>query len=114
MIITTMKKLLGVSIIRPDERCVPVYCDIYQDCVNGTLLLQVRLHNSHCDVSMCIDSPGSTGFGYYPHVAVPEKSSEPARQFLFKTKATAVKIHGIGTWLAQTYPTLETQGERTW
>lgn len=59
---------------------------------------------------MCIDAPGSTGFGYYPHMATAEKSSEPEKHKLLKTKATAVKIHGVGVWLAQTYPKLEQQG----
>jgi hypothetical protein len=59
---------------------------------------------------MCIDAPGSVGFGYNPHFASSEKSSEPEKHKLFKTKATAAKIHGVGTWLSQTYPTLETQG----
>ena len=59
---------------------------------------------------MCIDAPGSNGFGYYPHMATSEKSSEPEKHRLLKTKATAVKIHGVGVWLAQTYPKLESQG----
>ena len=59
---------------------------------------------------MCIDAPGSNGFGYFPKMAMSEKSSEPERHKLLKTKATAVKIHGIGVWLSQTYPTLEAQG----
>ena len=66
--------------------------------------------NPHLDISMAIDAPGSQGFGYGPHFASSEKSSEPAKHKLLKTKATAAKIHGVGTWLSQTFPTLEMQG----
>jgi hypothetical protein len=37
---------------------------------------------------MCIDAPGSNGFGYYPHMATSEKSAEPEKHKLLKTKAT--------------------------
>jgi hypothetical protein len=76
-----------------------------------TYVVQVPLIYPHLDISMAIDAPGSLGFGYGPHFASSEKSSEPAKHKLVKVKATAAKLHGVGTWLAQSYPTLETQGE---
>ena len=45
-------------------------------------------------------------------MATSEKNVEPEKHKLLKTKATAVKINGVGVWLSQTYyPKLESQGK---
>jgi hypothetical protein len=58
---------------------------------------------------MCLDAPGSSGFGFQPHPKRTEKG-EPARHTLLKTHAVVAKIHGVGSWVALSLPTLETQG----
>ena len=60
-------------------------------------------------ISMIIDAAGGNGATFYPRFRTIEKS-EPQRHELLKTKLTFAVVHGVGTYIYQSFPDLGCQG----
>ncbi len=65
--------------------------------------------NQNCDMDMAIDASGGAGTCNFPYYAAAAKD-EPSRHSLLDIKCTFTKIHGFGTKVYLSFPTLETQG----
>jgi hypothetical protein len=65
--------------------------------------------NLDCDMDMAIDASGGAGTCNFPHYAAAAKD-DPARHKLLDIKCTFTKIHGFGTKVYISFPSLETQG----
>jgi hypothetical protein len=63
----------------------------------------------NCDMSMAVDAAGGSGTTNFPHYAASAKD-EPPRHKLLDIKCTFAKVHGLGTKVYVSFPTLETQG----
>ncbi len=69
----------------------------------------MNVFNIDQDISMIVDASGGTGTLHQPCVNEQLKG-EPERAQLLKTKCTFTKVHGVGTMITQTFPTIEKQG----
>jgi hypothetical protein len=65
--------------------------------------------NRDHDLSMAVDAAGGSGTTNFPHYAASAKD-EPPRHKLLDIKCTFAKMHGLGTKVYVSFPTLETQG----
>ena len=80
---------------------------IYRDIYEYVIIKSVsRKHGKYC-ISMIIDAAG--GGRFYPRFKTMEKS-EAQRHELLKTKMTFAVVHGVGTFMYQSFPDLGCQG----
>jgi hypothetical protein len=82
-----------------------VYRDIYEAIIRKSTSISYKKYI----MSMIIDAAGGNGATFYPRYRVVEKC-EPQRHDLLKTKMTFAVVHGVGTFIYQSFPELGCQG----
>ena len=81
------------------------YRDIYEKVIKKC----TKFKHQKYVISMIIDAAGENGATFYPRYKTIDKS-DYQRHELLKTKMTFTVVHGVGTYIFQSFPDLGCQG----
>jgi hypothetical protein len=82
---------------------------VYRDIYEAVIKKSTSIAHKKYTISMIVDASGGNLATYYPRYKIVEKS-EPQRHELLKTKMTFAVVHGVGTYIYQSFPELGCQG----